>query len=369
MDSKGERRRIDAIDFWRGFVLVSIFVNHVPGNVFERLTHKNIGLSDAAEAFVFLSGISVALAYGRRFLSGEVGAPIRALGRRALTIYGVQVLLSFAAIAFFVTAAILFDDKGLLAEHGRDIILGDPARALIAIVGLSHQLGYFNILPLYIVLLLGTPAILALARVSGVLMLTVSAMVYVGARMMGLNLPTWPVQGGWFFNPFAWQFLYCIGLFIGLHLRDAMEMRDNMLFAACLAILVASFFVLTDGFHLVPGLWEDLRGSIDVGKTNLGLGRLLHFLALTYVLSHIGLTRFLARTPIHAPLCLIGRHSLPVFAAGSLLSALDQIIQHVRPMPIFEEATLVGIGILMHYIVARAFAGRSSRRRIQTGSA
>src|SRR5690606_22420091 len=54
-------QRIDSIDFWRGIVLLSIFINHIPGNVFEYLTHKNIGLSDAAEAFVFLSGVSVAL--------------------------------------------------------------------------------------------------------------------------------------------------------------------------------------------------------------------------------------------------------------------------------------------------------------------
>lgn len=365
MDRSQKHKRIDSIDFWRGIVLVSIFVNHIPGNIFEYLTHKNIGLSDAAEAFVFLSGVSVALAYGRRFLNGELGTPTRALGRRALTIYGVQVMLSLVAVALFVTAAILFDDEGLLAEHGRDIVLADPARALLAIVGLSHQLGYFNILPLYIVLLLGTPAILALARVSSFLMLVVSALVYVGARTTGLNLPTWPVEGEWFFNPFTWQFLFCIGLFIGLHLRDVMATRDNLLLALCLVILVASFFVVTNGFHLVPGLWDSVRESIDVGKTNLGLARLLHFLALAYVLSHLGLSRIFARRPVYAPLCLIGRHSLPVFAAGSLLSALGQIIKHVHPPAYLDEAALVSLGILLHYLVARAFAQRSARQRMQ----
>lgn len=359
------KQRIDSIDFWRGIVLLSIFINHIPGNVFEYLTHKNIGLSDAAEAFVFLSGVSVALAYGRRFLTGEPGTPTRALGRRALTIYGVQVALSLVAVALFVAAAIVFDDEGLLAEHGRDIVVADPVRALLAIVGLSHQLGYFNILPLYIVLLLATPAILALARINSFLMLLVSALVYVGARTVGLNLPTWPVEGEWFFNPFAWQFLFCIGLFIGLNLRDVMMTRDNLLFAVCLVILAASFFVVTNGFHLVPGLWDGMREALDVSKTNLGLARLLHFLALAYVASHLGLSKVFARTPVYAPLCLIGRHSLPVFAAGSLLSALGQIIQHVHPPAFLDEAALVGVGIVLHYLVARAFAERTARRRAE----
>ncbi len=28
----------NAIDFWRGFALITIFINHIPGNTFERYT-------------------------------------------------------------------------------------------------------------------------------------------------------------------------------------------------------------------------------------------------------------------------------------------------------------------------------------------
>ena len=47
-------KRIDGIDFWRGFALLTIFIDHVPENVFQHVTQQNFGFSDAAELFVFL---------------------------------------------------------------------------------------------------------------------------------------------------------------------------------------------------------------------------------------------------------------------------------------------------------------------------
>ena len=55
--------RVRDIDFWRGAVLIAILVDHIPGNPLENLTPRNFGLSDSAEAFVFLSGLSVGLIY------------------------------------------------------------------------------------------------------------------------------------------------------------------------------------------------------------------------------------------------------------------------------------------------------------------
>ena len=48
------------IDFWRGFALIAIFINHVPGIFFERFTHRNFGFSDSAELFVLLAGLVLA---------------------------------------------------------------------------------------------------------------------------------------------------------------------------------------------------------------------------------------------------------------------------------------------------------------------
>ena len=45
-------RAPNEIDFWRGFALVTIFINHIPGIYFERFTFRNVSLSDSAELFV-----------------------------------------------------------------------------------------------------------------------------------------------------------------------------------------------------------------------------------------------------------------------------------------------------------------------------
>jgi OpgC protein len=37
-------RAPNEIDFWRGFALVTIFINHIPGNYFERFTFRNVSL-------------------------------------------------------------------------------------------------------------------------------------------------------------------------------------------------------------------------------------------------------------------------------------------------------------------------------------
>jgi len=55
---------------FRALALLTIYIDHVPGTVFETLTYKNFGFSDAAEAFVLISGMSVALAYGSKFQTG-----------------------------------------------------------------------------------------------------------------------------------------------------------------------------------------------------------------------------------------------------------------------------------------------------------
>ena len=80
-------RQANAIDFWRGFALVSIFVNHIPGIWYERLTHRNLSISDSAELFVFLAGWSLGLLVGSRKEPDDRGAAGVRLGGRALQIY------------------------------------------------------------------------------------------------------------------------------------------------------------------------------------------------------------------------------------------------------------------------------------------
>jgi hypothetical protein len=55
------------VDLLRGVALLTIFVDHVPGNLLGYLTFRNFGFSDAAELFVVLAGFSSMMAYGGAF--------------------------------------------------------------------------------------------------------------------------------------------------------------------------------------------------------------------------------------------------------------------------------------------------------------
>jgi len=255
--------RIDGIDFWRGFALLTIFINHLPTNVFQYVTHKNFGLSDAAELFVFLSGVSIAVAYGAKFFAGDRGKAVKAVLRRAFTLYWVQALIALLSIAMFAAAAQWWDNDDLVDDEARDLVVSEPGKGILAILMLGHQFENINILPMYIVLLLFTPVLLVLARRDDRLMLLASATIYAVARVFDLNVPNWPLDGGWYFNPLAWQLLFAIGLFVGRRIRGNGIGYDRRVFVACCGLLAASAFVVTDGFGFVPALWQDARGFID----------------------------------------------------------------------------------------------------------
>ena len=359
-------KRIDGIDFWRGFALLTIFIDHVPENVFQHVTQQNFGFSDAAELFVFLSGVSVALAYGTRFFDGETVGAVRAVLRRALTIYWVQIVISVLIIAIFVGAAALWKENDLLEDA--DVVVSNPLQTTAAILALLHQLENANILPLYIALLLMTPLLLALARRDDRLMLAASAGIYLAARAFSLNLPTWPVEGTWWFNPIAWQLIFAIGIFAGRRLKRGGIAYDARLFAACLAIVAIAAVVRTDALGYGSGLWQDVRDVLDCGKTNLGFARLVHFLALAYVVYHSGLTGLMRRTRAFLPLCLIGHYGLPVFATGTVLSAMAELVETrseaLSHQVAFGAAIVLG-GILIHYLVARGVAAWRDKSRAQ----
>ena len=54
-------RQPNAVDFWRGFALITIFIDHIPGLVYAKYTLVNFSISDAADLFVFLAGWSLRL--------------------------------------------------------------------------------------------------------------------------------------------------------------------------------------------------------------------------------------------------------------------------------------------------------------------
>src|SRR5690348_18367753 len=56
------------LDFFRGLSLFFIFIDHVPGNLLAYATFHGLAFFDAAEVFIFISGFTAALVYGRSLM-------------------------------------------------------------------------------------------------------------------------------------------------------------------------------------------------------------------------------------------------------------------------------------------------------------
>ncbi len=320
--------RIRDIDFWRGAVLIAILIDHIPGNPLENWTPRNFGLSDSAEAFVFLSGLSVGLIYLPRAHKYGIEPVAGGCLKRALKLYGVHIALTVAALVVFGAAYWISGVSDLIQAHGRSFVFGSPANGLLGLALLSHQLGYFNILPLYVVLMLWAPVALALALRGPLLALIVSVALYAAARTFGLNLPNWPEPGGWFFNPIAWQLVFTLGIVSAILWRDGFSRPTPWLLTLSAATVAGAALIVTNEGGLAPGLRDTATAHLDLAKQDLGLARLIHFVALAYLIATATVFgQFIApvvRGAFGNAVQSLGRNSLSVFAAGSFLSACGQ---------------------------------------------
>jgi hypothetical protein len=339
--------RIQSIDFWRGAVLVVIFIDHVPGNLLGYLTPRNFGFSDAAEAFVFVSGLVLGYINWPRIRQGRIGDVTRRCLKRAGQLYLVQVGLSLTAVILFGLAFVAGAGDEMIAADNRAFFFQHPGGGLLGFLLLSYQFGYFNILSVYVVLMVMAAGLFFLLSRNVALAFSLSALVYAASRF-GLMLPSWPVPYTWFLNPFAWQLLFMLGIGIGALRRNGPLPRSPLLFAIASAYLVFGLGVSTGLFGLRPDLGAVLWPILDTNKGILGWTRLLHFLSLAYVVSQIRLGDWLLeRVPGAGLVSELGRHSLTVFAAGSVLSAIGQVAVRLAPEPAENAPVAYAVGIIV----------------------
>jgi hypothetical protein len=370
VESSGQplRGRDARLDMFRGLALVMIFIDHVPGTIYENFTIRNFGFSDAAEAFVFMSGMAAGLAYSGRFVTansfGTYWAAIAKVWARARQLYFVHLTITLMVLGIFGFAALQFGLWEMLSKNNVAPLFAHPAAGLIGIPTMTHQLGYLNILPLYIMLLLATPLLLVLGIRWPVPVLIGSILLWAVAGQFRLNLPNYPTSGGWFFNPLSWQLIFVVGLLSGVAMKRGerfIPLRPALL-AFCAAFVV---FVL---------IWVKVKEVGDVGRQGLGwlsglglpfyvtwfdktflaLPRLLHALALFYVVGHLGVIRWFAETKIAAPLRVMGRQGLAVFATGTVLCLALQTVKTVTGQDPVLDGLMLGTGLVALWALAWA---------------
>ncbi len=353
MSIESASRRDTRIDVFRALALLTIFVNHVPGTLFEHITHKNFGFSDSAEAFVLISGIAVGLAYGLKFEPGNRLLMTLKAWRRAGVLYVAHIMTTVATLALFSGAALFFARPKLLEMINITALVEDTPRALVGLATLGHQVGYNNILSMYAAVLLMLPVFLLLSRINLVLMVTVSGLVWFAAGYWHIAPANYPTDGVWFLNPLSWQFLFVIGIACMLHVRRG----GTICFSRPLAAMSLGYIVLS--FVWVRWSFWGMEATIDLppvlsgfDKTFLSLPRLLHVLAIAYLIVAIPSLSNLARTSVNNPLAILGKHSLPVFIAGTMLAMVAQVLKTVYGNGMLFDTSLIAAGIALQFLLA-----------------
>ena len=358
-------RRDPRIDVFRGIALVMIFVDHLPDNFYAFYMLWNFGWSDAAEGFVLMAGMSAGLAYGAyfrrpmRFWSG-----LTRVWRRAWTIYLVHILVTVGGMAATAAVALWFANPALMEMNQIGYVLGDPTAFLFRMPLLMQFLDYADILPMYLALVFAAPVALILAWRWPWALLAGSVALWLLTAITQIDLPSFTREFGWFFNPLSWQLIFTIGILTGVALKDGRRLVPVRRWLQLLAgaIILAGIAAMrwpevTEALRMQ--VWRMGRAGwpdyvIGVEKTFLPLPRLLHALALAYLLSSFDVVRQFSTTVWMAPFAVMGKQSLPVFALGSVLTFAMQAIRAQTGISLWQDTLLLAIGISAMFTLAAA---------------
>jgi hypothetical protein len=357
-------REPNAVDFWRGFALITIFIDHIPGLFYASYTLGNVSISDAADLFVFLAGWSLRLMSEGRGERRPIRDVMLRLFGRALEIYAAQVLITMLAIAILALSATELDNPLLLQWHNAAAVFTDPVTTHIGLAVLTHQLGYFDILPLYVVLMLMAPFFALIDRIAPKLLLPLSLGLYVCVLAFRLTLPTWPVAGTWFFNPLAWQAIFVLGFTVAESRRGLGAFARR--YIRWLRVIGVPIVIAGALVHIFD-LWPDPTNVPNpklffiADKTFMTPIRLVQFLALVAVFSFAwpyirrGREMLYLSRPVGALiglLAMLGRNSLYVFCVGSLLSLSAQVVRLYYRGSATSDAAVVLFGIIIMAVTA-----------------
>jgi hypothetical protein len=351
--------RLIQLDFFRGVALIIIFINHTPYNDLSLLTPSRFGLSDAADLFVFLSGFASALAYGRCFHQAGLGLGTVRVLHRCTEIYAAH-LASFFLLANLCALGTLWSGEiDYIRQLSLTYFFDSTREALIHLFGLHYVPNYFDILPLYFIIMLWIPVIWALSRWHILLALLFPGLLYFAAHHWNWELSADPVSGRpWFFNPFCWQLLFFTGFFFGMGWLPRPCAHRGWIWLTGLTVVLPiplTFESLYSSTEWLFALHQWLQAGFD--KSHFGLLRGIHFLALAYWVSQV-----VNAHPhwLHGRwqngIITMGQRSLPLFLLVSALSCVGgMVLDRVgRDVPGLVLVNAGGIAIML--LAARGLA-------------
>jgi hypothetical protein len=201
------------------------------------------------------------------------------------------------------------------------------------------------------------------AGASAVLTLTASGFVWAISQIYLNLLPHLTDHS--YFNPLAWQFLFSIGIFVGLQFNSASPRRRTtqiskwLVTAAWAYVIFALLYRYRSLLHLgwLPTMTND--------KENLSASRLLHFLSIAFLFAtYIGSnTPILSRWPATVVI-RTGQCSLEIFSIGTILSVLLSLVVVLQHPSRLERVALDGVAVVLMALTALVLTQiRNSRRR------
>jgi hypothetical protein len=343
------------LDFFRGIALFFIFIDHIPDNKFRYATLRSFAFSDAAELFIFISGFTAALVYGRAMQRDGFLLASARIYRRVWQLYTAHLCL-FLIFSAEVSYTVLHFNNPLFADELKvGAFLDEPAATILHVLTLGFQPSYLDILPLYIFLLGLFPLVLAALRINLWLALAPSLAVYAATRIWGLAMPGYPEGRFWYFNPFAWQLLFVVAAAFGLASAEGRKLLPDSkwLLWACFA------FLMVGGVIEISWTLNEMTGRFPaffyrqiwpINKSNLPGLRLISMLAIAYVVAKWvpkDASFLTSRLGWLAVLC--GQNSLEIFCLSILLSVLANMAQTIygTALPVQIVINFTGIGIML----------------------
>ncbi len=329
-----------ALDALRGWAIVLMILSHVGSHTpLCTLAHLPLWVS-AADPFIVLSGIVL----GMRARRG----PVRGLGRRTFQIYRAHVVMMVAIIVVHQWTGRLRVPSVQEAGGYLSMLWMVPTLRL-------QSLDFANILPLFIVFFVASPAFIAAMRAGST---GAGLALSIGLWAVAQRCPeflrfTDPVSGPQVFVLLGWQLAFIVGLTVGFHRLKLAELwhRHRRVSFSCTVALVGTVFVLA---QLQRGILERFGAHLPqaadwlFAKETWGPVRAVYVSGLM-LLAYLGLSRFRSRLRV-APLRftfdsleLIGKNSLYCFFAH-LPFALVASAVHFDDLPmVIQQPASIGV--------------------------
>ncbi|WP_371311899.1 OpgC family protein [Pseudovibrio flavus] len=355
------------LDFFRGIAMFIIFIAHTPGNTWTLWIPARFGFSDATEIFVFCSGMASAIAFGKAFQQRGWWMGTARVSYRVWQVYWAHIGLFIALAGLLalvqINGLVINDYIGKLNLW---VFYEDPLFNIPGLLTLTYVPNYFDILPMYLVILALMPMVMLAHRFSGRIGVFIGVVaLWLVANLGYLGLPAEPWSDRvWFFNPFGWQLLFFTGFAWMLGWIPAPPVKRWLVVLCVAGLLVTIPFAYFRILREVPELAQ-INAQLQplTGKTEFGLLRYIHFLAFAYV-SWVAVGaggKYLIANNLWGKFVKVvqkvGQQSLAVFLASLFLAQLIAMIRDEffnRDLPMQVASNLVGFAglIAVAYTVA-----------------